>query len=473
MKVLAVSLLRIGDVLQQLPLLQGLYRKHDNAEVHLLLNQQCEGILPLLESMFENVVFFDRDTYLKSVSAASSLAERVSAVQNSMPHLPKFDIIYNFSHTRLSVDVISGLSASEVVGIHRNSEGSIDLKSNRWLQYYNECFSGNHKSFFHGNEILGNAFEIQAKRSEVLYRSSNLMLIQCFTSDRKKNWPLAKFKDLKEEIQRNYPESQIKILCAPIEKEELLRYFSEREIISCSFLEAYVLLQEAQVLISVDTSIKHLGVLAGTPVVEINLGGSDVIKTGAYANDTWSVQAQVACYPCVHSQGCSQMTQICAEDISIKKVYELVQMSLQKRSLPQSESVFHLVWKAYLSQTSLSKNRESRFNDAKRIADLANRIQDFEDSLVIVKNRVQSRGTGVSTEALMPSLLLLREALVQDHGNYLGSLKAVFSDRYVDAEDLFSKIFKELAKAKELVSLHLSLFNELDQNGSREAHDAP
>lgn len=472
MKILAVSLLRIGDVLQQLPLLQGLYRKYDKAEIHLLINRQCQGIIPFLEEKFENIHLFDRELYLKRISSQNSLDERLEAIQDSLPELPEFDFVYNFSHTRLSVDVIASLNTRHNYGLHRDSEGRMDLQDNRWLQYYNECFAGNRKSFFHGNDLLANGFALSVERYDVEFRASNLIAVQCFTSDPKKNWPLTQFAQLKREIEKSYPQSEVRFLCAPQEKAQLLEFFSENEVISCSFSEAYELLKHARLLISVDTSIKHLGALAQIPIVEISLGGSDALKTGAYACKTWSVHANVPCYPCVHSQSCSQKSHLCAEHISVKNVLKLVGSVLEKKSLQEKKSVHKAVWEAYLSQEERNESLQL-WDYCRDIKKLSGLLKDLEDSLKEVKSQIESRGEAVSTKALMPSLLVLRSALSKDPGNYLGSLKDAFTDRYVDTGHLFFKVFKELTKAKELVRLHLFLFNEIDQDGYGEAHDAP
>lgn len=472
MKILVVSLLRVGDLLQQVPLLQGLRRKYAQAEIHLLMNRQCEGISDFLNEFVDETHFFEREQYLQRVSAHSSVKERILNVGDCLSRLPDFDVVYNFSHTRLSVDVISALSTQETKGLHRNSVGVMDLQNNRWLQYYNECFSGNRKSFFHGNEILSQAFDIPVPKLEIEFRPSGLIAFQCFTSDPKKNWPLAKFNALKKLIVDSYPNCRIQVLCAEQDKEALLEYFTESEIAACSFSEAFAILKEAKALISVDTSIKHLGALAKTPIVEINLGGSDVVKTGAYAVNTWNIHAEIACYPCMHSQKCSQNTHICSENISVEKVFSLFQELMESKSYPQSESIYRAAWSSYLS---LKSNGQNQFfeRDAFRVKRLAKITEELEASLQSIQLEFEKSHKELTTEVLMPSLLLLREALQMDKGNYFGSLKDVFTESFVDSKELFSKVFKELAKAKALVRLHLQLINELDQDGYREAHDAP
>lgn len=472
MKILVVSLLRIGDLLQQIPLLQGLRYKYAQAEIHLLINRQCEGISEFLSDFVDQIHFFERDKYLQKVSTQTSLHERILNVQASLSSLPDFDIVYNFSHTRLSVDVISAISTKKIKGLHRKSDGMIDLQANRWLQYYNECFSGNRKSFFHGNEILSQAFDIQISKLKVEFRFSDLIVFQCFTSDIKKNWPLKKFKNLREKIVNSYPNCRIQVLCAISEKEALLEFFEEGEVIACNFLEAFTILRNAKALISVDTSIKHLGALAQAPILEINLGGSDVNKTGAYSEITWNVQADIPCYPCVHSQKCSQRTQICSDEISVEKVFDVFQDIMEGKPHQLRESNCRKVWGSYLSEQSnaVVQPLEGDISHLKRLSEIT---KNLESSLQSIQLEVTKSRKEVSTEHLMPSLLLLREALQMDEGNYFGSLKDVFTDKFIDSEELFLKVFKELTKAKALVSLHLQLLNGFDQDGYREAHDAP
>ncbi len=66
MKILVLSLLRLGDIIQQEPLLKGLREKHPSAEIHLLLNRQFASVERVLDSVVDKYIYFDRESLQKA-----------------------------------------------------------------------------------------------------------------------------------------------------------------------------------------------------------------------------------------------------------------------------------------------------------------------------------------------------------------------------------------------------------------------
>ena len=61
MKLLVVSLLRLGDIIQQKPLLEGLRRQFPQARIHLLINRQFSQVSQLLGNTVDQYIYFDRE----------------------------------------------------------------------------------------------------------------------------------------------------------------------------------------------------------------------------------------------------------------------------------------------------------------------------------------------------------------------------------------------------------------------------
>ncbi len=51
MKILVMSLHRLGDIVMTTPILQTLKKKYPQAHIHILMHSQFSGVLPLLQNV--------------------------------------------------------------------------------------------------------------------------------------------------------------------------------------------------------------------------------------------------------------------------------------------------------------------------------------------------------------------------------------------------------------------------------------
>lgn len=359
MKILVLSLLRLGDIIQQVPLLRGLRAQYPNAEIHLLVNRQFVQVERILGDVVDKFYYFDREALQKGLGEAEyNILWSYTQVENLIQRLNQesYDSAYNFTHNKLSAYLLGALEIQNKKGLSYADDRFQGL-SNRWLRYFNERFSGTQKSLFHYVELLANAFGIpQAQEGELLEiqkPKSKLVLLQCLTSDEKKNWGLENFAQLKRTIEISLVDYEVCVLGAPFERERLLQYFSESDLLICDLVEARKHLQNAAVLVSGDTSIKHLAAQVGTPIVEIAIGSSDAAKTGAYSAKAVILSSSAECAPCSHSQGCSQKSHLCAEDVTVEKVYAAVWDQLSGEKI-EAQNIYkaldRAVWSLYLDK---------------------------------------------------------------------------------------------------------------------------
>ncbi|MEN0060386.1 MAG: lipopolysaccharide heptosyltransferase-I, partial [Bdellovibrio sp.] len=61
MKILVLSLLRLGDIIQQGPLLRGLRQKYPQAQLHVLAHSQFSQAEKILEGVVDRWIYFDRE----------------------------------------------------------------------------------------------------------------------------------------------------------------------------------------------------------------------------------------------------------------------------------------------------------------------------------------------------------------------------------------------------------------------------
>ncbi|WP_413577010.1 glycosyltransferase family 9 protein [Bdellovibrio sp. HCB290] len=336
MKILVVSLLRLGDIIQQQPLLKALRNKYPQAEIHLLINRQFSQVESLLHGLVDKYFYFDRDALQKGLGEASyNILWSHRQLEMLVKELngENYQQIVNFTHNKLSAYLIGSLQAPVKQGLH-HAEGVFQGLKNPWLRYFNERFSGTQPSLFHYVELLGKSFGLPVSRLVLPQTNkSKRILFQCLTSDSKKNWALGRFKQLKDTIESSLVDYKVQILCAPFEKNLLTEVFSEADLLVCDLAEGQKALGESCLLVTGDTSIKHLAAQMGVPTVELVLGSSDWTKTAAFSGNSEVIVAQTACSPCTHSQACSQKSQICAEQISVDQVFAAVWDKLSKKQV--------------------------------------------------------------------------------------------------------------------------------------------
>ncbi|WP_413295278.1 glycosyltransferase family 9 protein [Bdellovibrio sp. HCB185ZH] len=342
MKILVVSLLRLGDIIQQQPLLKALREKNPQAQIHLLINRQFSHVEGLLTGLVDKYHYFDRDLLQRGLGEASfNILWSHQQIEQLVQTLNRenYQQVLNFTHNKLSAYLLGALQVPMKKGLH-HSEGKFQGLENPWLRYFNDRFSGIQASLFHYVELLGKSFDLPVQKAAAMPATkSKLVLFQCLTSDTKKNWGLNNFKKLKETIESSLVDYKVKVLCAPFEKESLKSHFSDVDLIACDLLGAQELLKQSCLLVTGDTSIKHLAAQLGVPTVEMVLGSSDWTKTAAYSLMTEIINARVPCAPCSHSQACSQKAQICAEQITVDQVFAAIWDKLSKRASVSTVSI--------------------------------------------------------------------------------------------------------------------------------------
>lgn len=89
---------------------------------------------------------------------------------------------------------------------------------------------------------------------------------------------------------------------------------------SLNLADTFTALNHADILVSLDTSIKHIAAAARCKVLEIALGSSDVAFTGVYKSESLVLRAKLPCSPCPHSSKCQQESHLCGDAMDPKVV---------------------------------------------------------------------------------------------------------------------------------------------------------
>lgn len=352
MKILAVSLLRLGDLLMAAPSLAALKQGYPGAQLDILLNPQAKGAARLMPFV-DTVHVFERDLLQSALlDPARPLMEPFFALEQQMEQLSgaHYDLVVNLTHNRLSGWVCALIKANDYCGLVLDREGRPQFGSS-WFRYLNERADKLGSEIFHYADIFRFALgqgglpkefqwaittnERMAARERLVHGRKSI-LIQPFTSETKKDWGFDNWRHVARILTENRQDISILILGAPSEAERVHELVvamrtdgvEARETIT-SLAEAAALIDQADLLLTGDTSIKHLAIPARCHVVEVSLGSSDWRRTGIYRAGCHILQPLVPCAPCPHSEPCSQSHHACGNALAPDLVAGVASMALQ------------------------------------------------------------------------------------------------------------------------------------------------
>lgn len=332
MKILVVQLLRLGDILMSAPMLSGLKRKYPHAEIHVLAFKQFAQIEGLFAEKF-HWHFIDRNGLQDALSDANvSFFHAEELLQSSLAPLraAKFDTVYNLTQTKLSGWICAYIGCPQTIGLHFDPRGNARFGS-PWFQYLNDHMSAGQGEVFHYVDLFRFACDLDGvdpqwnfNRADVKTTiSTPYILVQPLTSDEKKNYPLEQWKQVFSLFRLSRPNYKIGVLAAPNEVEILAEAFGDVPnvlLLECSLAEALTYMDRAELLVTGDTSIKHLACASLLPVIELSLGSSDYRRTGIYKTGSFILHGKAVCAPCPHSGPCSQSTHLCSKQLSPEAV---------------------------------------------------------------------------------------------------------------------------------------------------------
>ncbi|MEN0058092.1 MAG: glycosyltransferase family 9 protein, partial [Bdellovibrio sp.] len=410
-----------------------------------------------------------------------------SQVENLVNALDRenYDLALNFTHTKLSAYLLGALQVSEKRGLYHEKGRFQGLSGNNWLRYFNERFSGTQKSLFHYVEILGEAFAVPyqfARENEAASvapttahkNKKKMVLFQCFTSDSKKNWGLQKYSDLKALIEKTLADYEVRILGAPFEREKLEKIFPEKSLLICDLVEARMHLQKAALLVTGDTSIKHLAAQMGTPLVEISIGSSDSLKTGAYSSRAVILKSAVPCAPCGHSQACPHSQHLCADDVTVERVYEAVWDHLSGARVQRFDIQLALekaTWREHLSERSNLMDLVKSYAEV----DLKAALPEWDQKTMLlqswyerVKNALPSREVLEHRAQVqaheMNMLILCAQEIVRskkDEAGYFQSFLEGLTARFTHPVQIYDRVKSALDEIENLLKIRENLSSGL------------
>ncbi|MCK6597440.1 MAG: glycosyltransferase family 9 protein [Bdellovibrionaceae bacterium] len=332
MKVLFLSLLRIGDLLMHIRLLEGYRQQNPKAEIHILVYdlipyEFCK-LFPWIEFHY-----FYRYTMQKQINSFEQPllypllhGKKIITQLNEM----NFDKVIDLTYQKFSAKILSLLSSPYKVGVYNwdqfeSHNNDLNLKFiTQMLDPHNDI---------HYLDLLKKLLKVNIDIHSASINNHDLVLFQIQTSDSKKNLDLIKWKKTLELLKEKFPTKKFKILLGKDDFKKMTFYFAKSDMLVANFHESKRLLEESNLLVTLDTSIKHLAVYSRTPTLEISVGSSHPKKTSGYQEGNFILSSNSECRPCSHHSACQFERNLCQDMITEKSIYDFVSFWLEKKQL--------------------------------------------------------------------------------------------------------------------------------------------
>ena len=340
MKFLVVSLLRLGDILLATSVVRSLKQQYPRAEIHILINGQFKSVSRLIPFV-SKVYSFDRDGLQQIIGTPEhNLMEAYYRVEDLVEQLQteRYDHVLNLTHNRLSGWLTALVSCPNTSGVVFGADGKFAMGSD-WFEYLNDFSDQDQRGHFHFVDVFhyGAGLEGADRRIDLIETDDGRafvekllkgrsrqkrILIQAGSAEKKKTFEPKKWKQIARSIAAAEPDAEILVLGSPAER-EIVNEISQGENfvpVIANLEEVYSLFNHCQLLITPDTSIKHLASATKIRILEVSLGSSEYQKTGAYTHGAVIIQGLSACSPCNHRTPCTQKTHECADGVSVEMV---------------------------------------------------------------------------------------------------------------------------------------------------------
>ena len=333
MKILVVSMLRLGDLIMAAQSLVAIRKIYPDADIHLLTNRSNLPIAKLINGV-TRVHYFERELCQKSLGEENrSVFEATDRIDDLIKRLNKyeFDKVINLTQNRISAHLSGMVNATEYHGMI-TSENNVVHLSSPWFRHLNNYIAGKGTDAFHYVDLFRSALGFEEKWSEAdvfiqpktraFSEHKNKIVVQAWSSDEKKDYSISNWRKYFTHLASIRPNTEVVVLGAPNERQRLNSFLKDIgdpgikiEPAILTFEELLDYLPRQSCVVSVDTSIKHLAGAIGMRVIELALGSSDPRKTGVYSEGSIVIKSRVDCAPCSHIKTCSKASYLCEESI--------------------------------------------------------------------------------------------------------------------------------------------------------------
>ena len=357
MKDIAIlNLTRFGDLVQTSPILTSLRKRHPEAKIHLIVKSRFRGVAELLPAV-DAIHELDGEAMARIVSQPGmGFVERFQKIREAVDRLAeiRFDMIYNFTHSRASAVLLSLLNTEQATGftLDRNGQRRVD---NPWLGHMATLVRARRLSRFNLVDLYLGAAGLCGSRTPVSVRISEpartfaterlpgpgpRIAIQLGASTDTKTWSVERFAETLNHLTQRMPSARIVLVGVAAEEAQArkLQYLCpgvwfEELVGKTSIDELAAVLERTHLLLTGDTGTMHLAAAVGTTTCSVFVGLGTPYETAVYAEGHWALMSRIACAPCGYTVKCGHT--VCHNDIPPEWLAEFVQRILEHKPVEE------------------------------------------------------------------------------------------------------------------------------------------
>ncbi|MEW5703948.1 MAG: glycosyltransferase family 9 protein [Pseudomonadota bacterium] len=339
-KILLVNMGHMGDVILSLGLLRTLRETFPSAEISILVGPWNAEIVRISDSADETFEYFG-SAWAKRTGRKSSFWHSIA--QFKALRRKKFDVVISL-HTSLFLLVASVLLRPDYFvdyGAYRVARrlarNSVPEPRDSHIHSEFACLLvqlGIPRPVHDPAIVLSDRAAVSTEGLARTWRASlkgPKILVHPFGAYPEKEWPIDRWGALIERLVASLS-ARVVITGAPGDKEKSIALRQECNVeiedltgqTSCSDLA--VVIQNSDLIVTVDGGPMHLAAAIGTPVVAI-FGPTDPKRWGPVTERAMVLYHPTDCTPCNYSSGCAQ-TPGCMEKTSVEEVLGAVRFLL-------------------------------------------------------------------------------------------------------------------------------------------------
>ena len=357
-QVLILNITRMGDLVQMSALLERLHEEWPGVAVDLVVDRRFAPIASLLKGLRE-VMALDFHALIDEsrarVKDVVALYQDVAAWAKPLAER-RYDRVINLTFNRPSALLARFVGAPDIRGAQSAWDGGIVVE-NPWMGYFCDFHQFRRLNRFNLVDIyalggsrpgafaplrLSFSHEDRTWARETLTGAIGWIAVQAGASDGMKAWRPRLFGLALANVSKRW---QGGILFIGSREEEatiaeVVQVYREaggkspvKNMAGRTTLNQLAgLLAECHLLLTNDTGPMHIGVAAGTSVIDLSVGHVDFQETGPYGSGHWVIQPELECAPCGFDQVC--VHHACKDRISADVVADLTCHVLKIGAVP-------------------------------------------------------------------------------------------------------------------------------------------
>ena len=358
-EILVINMMRLGDLVQSTPALQGLKRRYPQSRITLMVNQEFSQIVPALPCIDDVILFSHVKLWECLFGSSPSIEEAYAYLKDLFDGMRAkgFDLVINLTPDRLGMLASFLADGRQVSGLTVDRDG-YQCASSGWVQYYLNMSKHWESSPFNLVDIMTNVAGLKPERiaPKLVVDSENadfardflekegfrdgetLVGFQLGASKPERFWPMEYFVELAETIRARHPEVRLILYGSPREQplgEQFERHFSGPAINAMGrtdVLQLAALMARTEILVTSDTGPMHVAASTDTRIISFFMARALCMTTGPYGEGHIAIQPTIPCYPCLKAEECPDRR--CKTQMTPDLVFALLENMLPEAGNP-------------------------------------------------------------------------------------------------------------------------------------------